>query len=133
MIKLALAYAGTALTMAAMDAVWLTVVGPKVYRPALGDLLVEGFRLGPAVAFYILYVAGIVIFAVRPALASGRWTEAVLMGALFGFFCYATYDLTNMATLKVWPMYITLMDIAWGAVLTGTAALAGFWAAQRFG
>lgn len=133
MIKLALAYAGTALTMAAMDAVWLTVVGPKVYRPALGDLLVEGFRLGPAVAFYILYVAGIVIFAVRPALASGRWAEAVLMGALFGFFCYATYDLTNMATLKVWPMYITLMDIAWGAVLTGTAALAGFWAAQRFG
>ena len=133
MIKLALAYAGTALTMAAMDAVWLTVAGPKVYRPALGDLLVEGFRLGPAVAFYILYVAGIVIFAVRPALASGRWTEAVLMGALFGFFCYATYDLTNMATLKVWPMYITLMDIAWGAVLTGTAALAGFWAAQRFG
>lgn len=133
MIKYAIAYLGTALTIAVLDAAWLSYAGPKLYRPALGDLLTEGFRLGPAIAFYVLYVAGIVIFAVRPALASGRWTEAVLMGALFGIFCYATYDLTNMATLKVWPMHITLMDIAWGAFLTGAAAFAGFWAARKFG
>ena len=133
MMKLAIAYAGSALTMAALDAVWLSQVGPKVYRPALAGILTEGFRVGPAVTFYLLYVAGIVIFAVRPALATGRVMDAVVSGALFGFFCYATYDLTNMATLKVWPLHVTLMDIAWGTVLTGAAALAGFWAANRFG
>lgn len=132
MIKLAIAYVGSALAMALLDALWLSQVGPKVYRPALAGILTEGFRLGPAIVFYALYVVGIVIFAVRPALGSGRWTEAVLMGALFGFFCYATYDLTNMATLKVWPMHVTLIDIAWGAVLTGTAALVGYAAANRF-
>jgi len=131
-IKLAIAYVGSALAMALLDALWLSQVGPKVYRPALAGILTEGFRLGPAIVFYALYVVGIVIFAVRPALGSGRWTEAVLMGALFGFFCYATYDLTNMATLKVWPMHVTLIDIAWGAVLTGTAALVGYAAANRF-
>ena len=133
MMKFAIAYLGTALTIAVLDAAWLSYAGPKLYRPALGDLLTDGFRLGPAIAFYVLYVAGIVIFAVRPALASGRWTEAVLMGALFGIFCYATYDLTNMATLKVWPLHITLMDIAWGAFLTGSAALVGLLAARKFG
>ena len=132
MIKLAIAYVGSALAMALLDALWLSQVGPKVYRPALAGILTEGFRLGPAIVFYALYVVGIVIFAVRPALGSGRWTEAVLMGALFGFFCYATYDLTNMATFKVWPMHVTLIDIAWGAVLTGTAALVGYAAANRF-
>lgn len=133
MMKLVYAYAGSALTMAVLDAVWLSQIGPKVYRPALGPILTEGFRLGPAVTFYLLYVAGIVIFAVQPGLASGKWTQSLVMGALFGFFCYATYDLTNMATLKVWPLHVTLLDIAWGTVLTGAAALAGWMVATRFG
>ena len=75
-----------------------------------------------AVIFYLVYIVGIMIFAVRPALASGDWKTAALFGALFGFFAYATYDLTNMATLKIWSMQVTLLDIAWGTLLTGTSA-----------
>lgn len=134
MMKLVYAYAGSALTMAVLDAIWLSQVGPKLYRPAIGQLLMDqGFRLGPAIVFYLLYVAGILIFAVQPGLASGKWTQSLLMGALFGFFCYATYDLTNMATMKVWPLHVTLLDIAWGTFLTGAAAVVGWWTAQKFG
>ena len=128
------AYIGTAIALAAMDAVWLTFVGKHLYRPALGDLLMpDGFRIAPAVVFYVLYIAGVVIFAVAPALKGGQWTNAAVMGGLFGFFCYATYDLTNQATLRVWPLRITLIDLAWGVALTATAATVGYLAARKFG
>jgi uncharacterized membrane protein len=133
-MKYVIAYAGAAVAMAALDAVWLTVVGPRLYRPVLGDLLMQGgFRVAPAIAFYVLYVAGVVIFAVAPALKAGQWTSAAVMGALFGFFCYATYDLTNQATMRVWPLKVTLIDLAWGAALTAVAATAGYLAARKFG
>jgi uncharacterized membrane protein len=77
-------------------------------------------------------VIGIVIFAVAPALQSDRWEVALGLGALFGFFAYGTYDMTNLATLKRWPVAITVVDIAWGTALTGTAALCGFLAARAF-
>ncbi|MBC6982597.1 DUF2177 family protein [Caulobacter sp. 17J80-11] len=128
-----IAYATAALVMAALDAVWLTLMGPRLYRPALAPLLTEGFRPAPAVAFYVIFVAGVVLFGVSPALASGRWVTAAVRGALFGFFCYATYDLTNQATLKVWPLKLTLVDITWGTVLAGVTATAAFLAARRFG
>ena len=132
-MKYVIAYGGTAAVLAVLDAVWLTFAGRLLYRPAIGSLMMEsGFRLAPAIVFYVLYVLGVVIFAVSPALNSGQWTTAVLMGGLFGFFCYATYDLTNMATLKVWPLRVTLIDLAWGVFLTGTAATVGFLAAKRF-
>lgn len=132
-MKYVIAYGGTAAVLAVLDAVWLTFAGRLLYRPAIGSLMMEsGFRLAPAIVFYVLYVLGVVIFAVSPALKSGQWTTAVLMGGLFGFFCYATYDLTNMATLKVWPLRVTLIDLAWGVFLTGTAATVGFLAAKRF-
>jgi uncharacterized membrane protein len=131
-MKYVIAYAGSAVAMAALDAAWLGTMGPRVYRPALGALLTEGFRFGPAIAFYMLYVAGLTVFAVRPTLASGQWTATAAMGALFGFFCYATYDLTNMATLRVWPLKIVLLDIAWGVALSALAATAGLLAARRF-
>jgi uncharacterized membrane protein len=92
-------------------------------------MMAEGFRLAPAIVFYLLYVSGVLVFAVTPALRDGRWTTAALMGALFGFFCYATYDLTNQATLAVWSTTVTVADIAWGVVLTTTGALAGYFAA----
>ena len=95
-------------------------------------MIESGFRLPPPIVFHVIYVLGVVIFAVSPALKSGQWTTAVLMGGLFGFFCYATYDLTNMATLKVWPLRVTLIDLAWGVFLTGTAATVGYLAAKRF-
>jgi uncharacterized membrane protein len=133
MIRYAIAYGGTALALAALDAVWLTLASKWLYRPTIGALMVDGFRLPPAIAFYVLYVAGIVIFAVSPALKAGQWTTATLMGGLFGLFCYATYDLTNQATLRVWPLRLTLIDIAWGVALTATAATMGYLAARRFG
>ena len=132
-MKYVIAYGGTAAVLAVLDAVWLTFAGRLLYRPAVGSLMMEsGFRLAPAIVFYVLYVLGVVIFAVSPALKSGQWTTAVLMGGLFGFFCYATYDLTNMATLKVWPLKVTLIDLAWGVFLTATAATVGFLVAKRF-
>jgi uncharacterized membrane protein len=84
-----------------------------------------------AVLFYVLYIVGICLFAIAPALRGNSWPTALFMGAAFGFFAYMTYDLTNMATLKVWPQHLAMIDIAWGTFVTGAAALAGYWAAAR--
>lgn len=129
-----IAYLATGLYMALVDAVWLTSM-INVYRQNIGELLLpDGIRLGPAIAFYLLYIFGIVWFAVSPALASGGSLQtAALNGALLGFVCYGTYDLTNQATLKVWPTFITVMDMTWGAFLTATAAVAGTLAARWYG
>ncbi len=121
------AYGFTALIFGLLDAVWLTRVGPKLYRPEIGELLMDGWRPAPALVFYALYMLGIQIFAVAPALDAGRWQVAALYGALFGFFCYMTYDLTNHATMKTWSLKVTLADIAWGTAATGLAAGAAAW------
>lgn len=115
------AYLAAALSFGILDFLWLRWAGPNLYRPALGDLLAPAFRAAPALVFYGLYIAGMVWFAVRPGMAMGV-PHAVLNGALFGGIAYATYDLTNQATLKVWPVEITLIDIAWGAAATGLAS-----------
>jgi uncharacterized membrane protein len=99
----------------------------KLYQPEIGEVLMKGVRMGPAVAFYLLYIAGIMVFAVSPAFASGKWQTALIQGALFGFFCYMTYDLTNYSTLKVWSLKVTILDMIWGTVLTGLTATAGWW------
>ena len=127
------AYAAAAVTMLAMDAVWLSVAVDVLYRPLLGDILLPGFRPVPAILFYVLYVVGIVIFAIKPALVTGHWSEAASKGALLGFFCYATYDLTNQATLKIWPVTVTIVDMGWGTFLTACVATAGYLAASRVG
>ena len=124
-----------ALVFGALDAVWLSWAGPNFYRPRLGDILADSFRMMPALVFYAAYIAAIVWFAVRPGLSLGIGAAA-LNGALLGAICYATYDLTNQATLKVWATHITLADIAWGTVLTGASATAGYfvtrWAERTF-
>jgi uncharacterized membrane protein len=84
-----------------------------------------------AILFYLLFIAGLIVFAVAPALESGGWTRALLLGAAFGFFAYATYDLTNLATLRDWPATLTVVDIAWGTVLGGTVATASFFIGTR--
>lgn len=127
-----IAYVVAALAMLGLDAIWLGTMSARLYRPLLGDILLDGFRPAPAIAFYLLYVLGIVIFAVQPAFASGRWTSALLYGGLYGFFCYATYDLTNQATLKSWSTTITFVDIAWGVLLSAGAASIAFLVASRF-
>ncbi|HEY5940840.1 MAG TPA: DUF2177 family protein, partial [Gemmatimonadales bacterium] len=96
------------------------------YRRHLGHLMADKPHLGYAVAFYVLYIAGIVFFALQPALDGGSWLTALGYGAALGTFAYATYDLTNAATLKNWPLIIVVADIAWGAVLTGLATVVGW-------
>ena len=125
------AYGAAALAFLAIDAVWLSTMANLLYRPLLGDLLAPGFRLAPAVVFYAIYIAGIVFFAIRPALATGRLATAALNGAALGFVAYGTYDLTNQATLRDWPVIITVADMVWGTVLTASASIAGFAAARR--
>lgn len=126
MLRYATAYLVTGLAFALIDSVWLKTMAPRLYQPILGDMLAPSFRLAPAVVFYVLYILGIQIFAVAPALADGRWQTALVNGAMLGFFCYMTYDLTNQATLAVWSTKITVLDIVWGTFLTGSSALAGF-------
>ncbi len=120
------AYAGTAIAFVLLDAVWLLLTSARIYKPLLSQILIDGVRWAPAVAFYLIYLAGIILFAVAPALRSGEWSTATMLGACFGFVAYATYDLTNQATLIVWPVQITLMDLAWGSFVTAAGATAGF-------
>ncbi len=127
------AYLATAVVFVLLDAAWLGVIAQKLYRQEIGALLLDRPRWAPAVAFYLIYLAGVVLFAVRPALASGRLGEALVMGALFGFIAYATYDLTNLATLKGFSMKVVVADLAWGAFVSASAASAGLLAARRWG
>jgi uncharacterized membrane protein len=103
--------------MLAPDAVWLGWAGSHLYRPALGDLLAESFQPLPAILFYLIYVAGLVVLSRAPSVAG-----SAARGALFGLSAYATYDLTNQATLRHWPTYLTLADLGWGTVLSAFAA-----------
>jgi uncharacterized membrane protein len=125
--KYIIAYLATGLSFAVIDSVWLRTMYTRLYQPEIGEVLMKGLRWGPAVAFYLLYIMGMMVFAVGPALKAGQWQTAVMQGALLGFFCYATYDLTNYATLKIWSLKVTILDMIWGSFLTGSAALAGFW------
>ena len=125
------AYVASALIMGVLDFLWLTNSKP-IYQKALGSALAENPDMRAGVLFYVLYLVGIMIFAVRPALASGDWKTATLFGALFGFFCYATYDLTNLATLKTFTFQATIADLVWGTFITGAAATAGAFAALKF-
>jgi uncharacterized membrane protein len=106
-----------------IDLFWLGVVSKGFYRRHLGAFLGPKIRWGAAVLFYLLYVAGLLVFVVRPALLRAAPLEALLFGALFGLICYATYDLSNMATLKDWPLVITVVDLVWGTVLGGSVSL----------
>jgi uncharacterized membrane protein len=119
------AFVVTALTFVAMDAVWITQTGARLYRPTLGPILLDGMRPVPAVLFYVVYLTGMYVFAVRRGIEAGKLVRAAASGALFGFVAYATYDLTNQATLKVWSAEVTLFDLAWGTFATAVAASAG--------
>jgi uncharacterized membrane protein len=114
-----------AAAFAVIDAIWLKTMNP-FYRGQIGELLADRPNLGYAVVFYVIYIAGIVFFALRPALDGGSWLSAVGYGAALGAFAYATYDLTNAATLKTWPLQLIILDILWGAALTALATLAGW-------
>ena len=125
-MKLIPLYLGTAITFFIVDMLWLGLIAKNLYRDNLKSLLAEDFNRIAAFSFYALFIVGILIFAVLPALKDGNFSKALIFGALFGFFTYATYDLTNLSTLKNWPLNLTFIDIAWGTFLTATVASAGY-------
>ncbi len=112
------------------DLSWLTLTGPRLYRPVIGALMADKPDLGAAVAFYLLYILGVTVLAIAPGLQAGRSVVAKGWGAVAGLFAYGTYDLTNQATLKVWSTGVSVVDMAWGAAITGLAAFAGCLAAR---
>jgi uncharacterized membrane protein len=132
MIRYAVAYGATLVIFLGIDAVWLTIMSQRLYRPYLGDVLAQNVNPVPAVLFYLVYVAGIIVFATTPAVSTCKWTTAALYGALYGFFAYATYDLTNHATIKGWPAIITAADICWGSLLSAVAAALGYLLTRYF-
>jgi uncharacterized membrane protein len=125
-------YISAALVFLPMDAVWLGLVARRFYVAEIGPLLLERPNWGVALVFYLLYLVGLVIFAMMPALATGSWRTALLYGALFGFFAYATYDLTNLATIRGFTVRVAMVDLAWGTVLSATAASVGFLIARNW-
>lgn len=124
MLALGAAWIAAGLTFLALDAIWLSQMAPRHYIPAIGEIMKPQFNVVAAGAFYVLYVTGVVFFAVAPALEKGGFLRAAMLGALFGLFAYGTYDLTNLATLRTWTLKLTLLDMGWGAVVTALAAAA---------
>ena len=116
-------YVGALVAITVLDLLWLGVIAKPLYASQLADLLRPNIGITAAIFFYFLYPLGVVYFAVNPALVHGSWQNAALNGLLLGLFAYGTYDLTNLATLKNWPVSISLIDMAWGSVLTAIAAV----------
>lgn len=127
-----IAYIAATIVFLAADALWLGVIMKDAFQKGLGHLLADKPNLGVAAGFYIFYVIGIVFFATMPAVKEADWMMATLYGAMFGFFCYATYEMTNLATLKNWPVKTAIADMAWGAFLSGLSATAGYFAVMLF-
>lgn len=125
------AYLATAAVFFGLDFIWLGKVATSFYRSQLGDMMRDRPDFIAAGAFYLIYVGGVVYFAVQPYISGGSWTQALLSGAILGLIAYGTYDITNLSTLKNWPLAMSLVDMAWGTVLTGIAAAAGLAITQK--
>lgn len=123
-MKFVIAYVVAAVAFGVLDSIWLRWAGPNLYRPVIGEIMADSFRIAPALIFYAIYILGMVYFAIRPGLEEGNVVTALLNGAMLGALCYATFDLTSQAVFKVWSSHITVMDIAWGAVATALASAA---------
>ena len=125
--KLLLSYALTFVVFFIIDMAWLGFIAKNIYKKYLGDLLSENVNWTAAIIFYLLFIVGIFIFVILPSVEKDSVRSAIVLGALFGFFTYATYDLTNLATLKGFPTTIVYIDLAWGAILTSIVSTAGFY------
>lgn len=132
MTKWIVAYVAAAVAFGVLDFFWLRWAGPNLYRPVIGEIMADEFRKGAALTFYLIYIAGMVWFAIRPGVEAGSVTTALLNGALLGALCYATFDLTSQAVLKVWSTQISVMDIAWGGFATAVAATVSTWVVLKF-
>jgi uncharacterized membrane protein len=118
------AYLAAAVVLFALDMLWLRVIAADWYQQGIGHLMAGDVNLVAGAAFYVLFPVGLLIFAIAPQ-AGAVWWRAAMMGALFGFFAYATYDLTNLATLKAWPLGLSALDVMWGTIASAAAATAG--------
>lgn len=118
--------AAAAVVFVAIDAVWLGTIANKLYKSQLGGLLREQPQMLAAVLFYAVFIVALVFFVIQPALERNSWTYALCAGAFFGFVTYATYDLTNLSTLKNWPVTITVIDLIWGSVLSATVSVIAY-------
>jgi len=116
-----------------VDLVWLLKIAPGFYKKEIGHLMAKKANGVAAIVFYLLFIVGLVIFVGYPTYIAGTWWKALLYGALFGLFTYATYDLTNLATLEKWPLKVTLIDIAWGTFLSGATSVIVFFLATLLG
>ena len=119
-------YAITFVTFFLIDIVWLVVVARKLYQKELGYIMSEKPNWIVAALFYLIFIAGLVFFVINPALEKNSWTYALLVGMLFGLITYSTYDLTNLSTLKDWPIKITIIDLIWGTSLGGLVSTITF-------
>lgn len=117
----------------AIDAVWLTLIAKNFYSKHIGFLMAKNPNLLAALIFYLIFIAALIFFVITPALDKKMWMHALFAGAFFGFVTYATYDLTNLATLKDWPVIVTLVDLAWGTVLAALVSVITYFIALRFG
>ncbi|MBB3527478.1 DUF2177 family protein [Rhizobium redzepovicii] len=127
------AYAGTFLTLLVCDGIWLGLVARNFYRDQLGALMLPSPNLAVAALFYLFFAAAVVVLAVLPALSAGSIATALLHGAILGLAAYGTYDITNLATLRNWPLTMSLIDMAWGTLLTGVTAVGGYLAVRILG
>jgi uncharacterized membrane protein len=116
----------------ALDAIWLRWAAGNLYKPVIGELMAAKFNVGAAAAFYLIYIAGMTWFAIKPGLDSGTVQAAMLNGILLGALCYATFDLTSQAVFKVWATHVSVLDILWGAFATGVASSAAVWVVLKF-
>lgn len=115
----------------AIDIVWLGLVAKNFYRSQIGFLIKSDINWTAAIIFYLIFIIGLVAFVIAPATEKGSWTYALLYGALFGLVCYATYDLTNLALAKDWPLLVTVVDLAWGAVIAASVSSITYFIANK--
>ena len=125
MLKLLATYITTTVVMVVIDMVWLGFIAKPMYQAGIGHLMADNPNIAAAISFYALFPLGLMIFAILPETAEAGWQHTALLGALFGLFTYATYDLTNLATLKNYPLQLALIDILWGSLVSAVAATAG--------
>jgi uncharacterized membrane protein len=131
MLKFLGTYCSFLIFLIAIDMTWLLVIAKKLYQSEMGDLMASEPKLVAGIAFYVLYAIGVGIFVLIPALSKQSWFDAVLYGALFGFFCYMTYDLTNLVVIRNFPTQLAFIDMAWGTFATAVASGFAYWVSNK--
>jgi len=117
----------------AIDMIWLGLIAKNFYAKQIGFLMKSNINWLAAIIFYLLFIVGLVLFVITPAMQKNSWLQVLLLGALFGLITYATYDLTNLATIKDWPVLVTIIDLIWGMTVAGAVSVISFFIANKIG